>query len=204
VAPITISARRAIGGPGRPGLVPLRDDPSLILRPRADRDLDNCERVARLVQAIDEYPALVSDGLRDFVEGRAFYEAWVAEVHGEVVGQVLLRPRSSPMVMEVARQATGLPDDRFGVISRLFVSPAARRHGVGRALLGTATSAAVSRGLVPVLDVVTKNRAAMALYESTGWARIGTAAVRLPDGSTLDEVVYLGPFAPALGRSRRG
>ena len=95
----------------------------MILRPRGDGDLDSCERVARLVQELDHYPAFASEGLRDFVEGRGFYEAWVAEVDGEVIGQVLLRPRSSRMVMEVVRHATGLPDDCVGVIARLFVSP---------------------------------------------------------------------------------
>lgn len=169
----------------------------MILRPRGDGDLDSCERVARLVQELDHYPAFASEGLRDFVEGRAFYEAWVAEVDGEVAGQVLLRPRSSRMVMEVVRRATGLPDDCVGVIARLFVSPAARRRGVGRALLSTATTAAISRGLVPVLDVVAKNEAAMALYESMGWARVGTAVLQLPNGSVLDEVVYVGPNGPS-------
>jgi GNAT superfamily N-acetyltransferase len=169
----------------------------MIVRPRNDEDLDSCERVARLVQQLDGYPALLLDGLRDFVEGRGFYGAWVADVDGEVVGQVLLRPRTSPKVMEMLRQATGLEDDRFGVVARLFVSPAARRRGIGRALLTTATTAARSRGLAPVLDVVTKNKAAMALYESMGWVRVGTAVVQFQDGSVLDEVVYIGPDAPA-------
>ena len=172
----------------------------MIVRPRSGGDLDSCERIARLVQALDGYPALISDGLRDFVEARGFYQAWVAEVDSEVVGQILLRPRSSPKVMAMVRQATGLPDDRFGVIARLFVAPTARRRGIGRALLTTATTAAVSRRLVPVLDVVTKNTAAMALYESMGWARVGTAVVQFQDGSTLDEVVYIGPDAPPTGR----
>lgn len=171
----------------------------MIVRPRNDGDLDICERVARLVQELDGYPALLSDGLRDFVEGRGFYDAWVAEVDREVVGQVLLRPRTSPKVMEMLRQATGLADDRFGVIARLFVSPAMRRRGIGRALMTTATAAAVSRGLVPVLDVVTKNKAAIALYESMGWVRVGTAAVQFQDGPVLDEVVYVGHDAPAPG-----
>ncbi|HXW82573.1 MAG TPA: GNAT family N-acetyltransferase [Acidimicrobiales bacterium] len=171
----------------------------MIVRPRNESDLDSCERIARLVHELDGYPALLTDGLRAFVEGSGFYAAWVAEVDGQVVGQVLLRPRSSSTVMEMVRQATGLADDRFGVIARLFVSPAVRRRGIGRALLTTATTAAVSRGLVPVLDVVTKNTAAMALYESMGWARVGTAVVQFHDGPVLDEVVYIGPLAPPPG-----
>ena len=73
------------------------------------------------------------------------------------------------------------------------MSPHARGKGVGRLLLDTAATAAASRGLSPVLDVDADLASAIALYESCGWVRAGMITVRLQDGHSLDEYVYLGP-----------
>jgi hypothetical protein len=56
---------------------------------------------------------------------------------------------------------------------------------------------ATSRGLVPILDVVTSDAAAIALYERMGWNRLGTIAFPLPDGSTVEEFVYSAPAVSA-------
>ncbi|HSI60971.1 MAG TPA: GNAT family N-acetyltransferase [Ideonella sp.] len=58
------------------------------------------------------------------------------------------------------------------VLYDLFVSPAARRSGAGRALLRAAHAQAAAAG-VHRLDLTTArdNRAAQALYESLGWVR---------------------------------
>jgi GNAT superfamily N-acetyltransferase len=165
----------------------------VIVRNRADNDLDDCERIAHEVHESDSYPLYLMDDMRRFVEVPDAYGAWVAEIAGEVVGQVTLKPRASDVVMELARTTTGLPDEQLAVVSRFFVSPAARRHGVGRALLSAATKEAAGRGLVPILDVSTNYRAAIALYEALGWSRAGTVALHLRDGRLLDEFVYVGP-----------
>ena len=90
--------------------------------------------------------------------------------------------------MTVVREAgvTGTPV----YVARLLVDPNTRRRGIGRALLDHATRAALEADLVPVLDVVASARKAIALYEATGWAQVGTAELRLPDGSVLTELVY--------------
>jgi hypothetical protein len=42
---------------------------------------------------------------------------------------------------------------------------------------------------------VAEARKAIALYESAGWTRIGSADMTLPDGTTITELVYRGPAA---------
>jgi ribosomal protein S18 acetylase RimI-like enzyme len=61
---------------------------------------------------------------------------------------------------------------RIYVLNDLFVDPAARRGGVGRALLEAAHAFARSRGAVRVsLETAVDNHAAQALYESLGYQR---------------------------------
>ncbi len=44
-----------------------------------------------------------------------------------------------------------------------------------------------------MLDVATQFKSAITLYESFAWNRVGSVTVRFPDGSNLDEFVYLAP-----------
>ena len=61
---------------------------------------------------------------------------------------------------------------RLWILNDLFVSPDARRGGVGRALLDRARRLAVETGAKGlVLSTAVTNTAAQKLYESTGWRR---------------------------------
>ena len=82
-----------------------------------------------------------------------------------LVGNVMLRPRSAPPSVELAADALGVAPDRLGFVARLMVAPRARRRGVARQLLDVAVGGARRLGRVPVLDVVTSDAAAVALYE---------------------------------------
>ena len=93
----------------------------------------------------------------------------------------------------MASQALILPVDQLGVVARLMVSPDARREKIGRTLLNAASSEAIGRGLWPILDVVTTFEAAVHLYESCGWVRVGQVTFRFHDGGSVEEFVYLGP-----------
>jgi GNAT superfamily N-acetyltransferase len=119
----------------------------------------------------------------------------VAEEDQKLVGHVALHHRSWEGVMELARHATGLAEERLAVVARLLVSPAARRRGVARALLETATRTARDLGLCPILDVAVRYQAANRLYQAEGWRCLGTVRFPMPDGTTADEYVYLGPTA---------
>lgn len=59
---------------------------------------------------------------------------------------------------------------RLWLLNDLFVSPAARQHGTGRALLEAARAFAVASGAVGLeLMTARSNTTAQRLYESLGW-----------------------------------
>jgi GNAT superfamily N-acetyltransferase len=163
------------------------------IRRRAEADLPACKDLVRVVYELDGYPGHWPRDLRAFVAQPDAIAAWVALVDGEVVGHVALLPDSSDASMDLAMTATGRPVERLGFVSRLFVSPDARRNGVGRTLLGTAEAFARDLGLRPVLDVVTRFQNAIDLYESSGWTRVGAVIAQIPGGVTLEEFVYVAP-----------
>lgn len=71
------------------------------------------------------------------------------------------------------------------VVSRLFVAPQARGHGIGALLMSRAMEEAQRRGLHPVLDVVTSDTAAVALYERLGWELMATVEQRWSPHQTV-------------------
>ncbi len=173
-----------------------RNDVGVAIRERQEADLAACTQLASLVQDIDGYPPYLPRGqMSEFIQSPDAIAAWVAEVDADLVGHVALHSQSSQAVMSLASTTLETPTQGFAVVARLFVSPAARRTGVGRSLLETAAAHAVSRGLRPILDVVTHFQSAITLYESCGWTRVGMVTVALRDGNSIDEFVY---FAPSL------
>ncbi|MFN7184556.1 MAG: GNAT family N-acetyltransferase [Thermomonas haemolytica] len=64
---------------------------------------------------------------------------------------------------------------RTWILNDLFVDPAARRHGVARALLEAATGFARSDGAAGIaLETAQDNAAARALYRAAGWREDAT------------------------------
>ncbi len=69
-------------------------------------------------------------------------------------------------------------------ILTLAVDPAARRRGVGRALVTAAAAAAAARGATRLLlEVSAGNAAARALYDGIGFRRVGLRRRYYADGS---------------------
>jgi GNAT superfamily N-acetyltransferase len=166
----------------------------LLVRRRTDEDVAACEQLVRIVHKLDGYPGHWPSDLRDFVAQPDTLAAWVALVDGGIVGHVALLPDSSDASMALAMTATGLPLESLGFVSRLFVAPDARRHGVGRTLLEKAATFAHDLGRHPVLDVVTRFQNAIDLYESSRWARAGVVTAHIAGGVTLEEFVYVAPY----------
>ncbi len=74
----------------------------------------------------------------------------------------------------------------------LAVAPAARRQGLGRALLADFTAAAKARGAQRAfLEVAADNSAALALYRVAGWRESGRRAAyyQRPQGPDIDALL---------------
>jgi GNAT superfamily N-acetyltransferase len=168
-------------------------NPSVIIRNRSTSDGEALEAIALETHQLDRYPMYLPQDLRSFIVNEDALGAWVAADDNEVLGHVALHPSSAKEVVDVAMLATGVAEDKIAVVARLLVAPAARRRGIGRALLEKATQEAAQRGRRAMLDVVEDHVAAIELYESCGWTRAGRVDWALPGNLPLREFVYLAP-----------
>jgi GNAT superfamily N-acetyltransferase len=156
--------------------------------------MDAIGELAKVVRANDNYPVYLGGDLLSFIVVPDAIGAWVADRAGIVVGHVALHARSSSnAVMALAEEATGLSAGQLAVVARLLVSPAERRAGLGRLLLGAAADRAAQLGLWPILDVVAESEAPIRLYEKAGWTCVGKVTVTFGQSGPIDEFVYLGP-----------
>ncbi|OAR22747.1 acyltransferase [Streptomyces sp. ERV7] len=144
--------------------------PAPYIRPRADHDLDACVHALAAVHERDGYPVNWPERPGDWLAQPSPLAAWVAELDGRVAGHIGLSPGGTGDVAPGLWSArAGVGPEATAVVSRLFVAPEARGHGIGRLLLARAVDEARARGLHPVLDVVASDTAATALYERMGW-----------------------------------
>ena len=166
----------------------------VLLRPRQRSDLPACVAALRAVHDTDGYPHRWPADPEAWLSPAEPIGAWVAEDEGELVGHVLLArvPDDDPLV-PVLRRAPGTVAE----VKRLFVVPAARRRRVGGTLLATASTSARALGVVPVLEVLGRDAAALALYERLGWRRLGQRSAIWDEhhGEELDIQVYAAPTA---------
>jgi ribosomal protein S18 acetylase RimI-like enzyme len=164
------------------------------IRPRQEGDLARCASLLRATHDADGYPMRLPEDPATFFVVSDALGAWVALADDDdVVGHVLLRAASTPTVMALAAEATGLAHSRLAVVGRLVVAPWLRRRGAGRSLLSHAAREAWRAGRQPVLDVLIEQRAAIALYERDGWRNAGEVRVTFSTGETVDELVFVGP-----------
>jgi GNAT superfamily N-acetyltransferase len=163
------------------------------IRPRCDADIGRCADLLATVHVIDGYPVRMPTEPATFLCPPDLLGAWVAEDNDCIDGHVALRCRTSAPVLQLASEVTGVDASRLAVVARLFVSPRARRRGIGRALLSAAAARACELGRLPVLDVVDGGKGAVALYEAAGWRRVGEVRVSFSDGQVVDELVYVAP-----------
>lgn len=172
------------------GALPVRVRPRV--RPRLPADLDGCVAVLALVHTHSGYPVDLPDRPAAWLTPDALLAAWVAELDGRIVGHVGLCGAGKEDT------AASLWDGRAApaVISRLYVSPEARGHGVGAALLARAAGAARARDLHPVLDVVAADPA-VSFYERLGWRLLGTADQRWGPTRTVSVRCYAAPDSAA-------
>jgi len=163
-------------------------------RPRRSSDLPACVAALRAVHDTDGYPLRWPADPEAWLSPPEPIGAWVAEDAEQLVGHVLLArvPARDPLVPLLS-----WPVGEVAEVKRLFVVPAARRRRVGATLLDTASAGARALGLVPVLEVLARDVAAIALYERLGWRRLGRRSAIWDEhhGEELDIQVYTSPAA---------
>lgn len=119
--------------------------------------------------------------------------AWVAESDGEIVGHVAVMQSQGEDAVSLWTEQSGDDEAHVGVLARLFVVKAARKNAVGEHLMEAAVRFAQDQNLRLVLDVVTKDVAAMRLYERLGWRKIGEAIHHFGSGESIPAVCYVSP-----------
>jgi len=162
------------------------------IRPRDPEDLSRCVDLLADVHAVDGYPAIWPADPASWLTPSRLLDAWLTEQADALIGHVGLSGVAAGPSAELWAVSTGLAADRLGAVRQLFVSPGARRQGIGERLLAVACSEAHRRGLHPVLDVIDRNHAAMALYEQLGWRIAGSLEVELA-GRPERLVCYVAP-----------
>lgn len=149
--------------------------PATIRVRESDLDIDHAAAALVEVHSSDGYPVEGVDDPHGWLTGGQVLRAWVAELGGAVVGHVAVsEPQKDDAAVQKWLQTTEGARTQPAVLNRLFVTKHARGRAVGARLLQTATAYAESLGRRLVLDVMTKDRTAIRLYERLGWRPLGT------------------------------
>src|SRR4051794_5122836 len=139
-----------------------------LVRDREPGDLPALVVLLREVHERDRYPVRWPADPAGFLEPVDGLSAWVAELSGTVVGHVMLTGAQPDVAA-----ALGVADGEVALVSRLFVGRAARGLSAGSRLLAAAADAARSTGRRLALEVLSLNTDAVAVYERSGWIKVG-------------------------------
>jgi len=152
------------------------------IRIRHMTDLDRCVDALRAVHEADAYPLNWPSDPRGWLTPPRLLQAWIAEEpDGAVAGHVA--------VQRLPEVADGQAPARHAELSRLYITPVARRRSLASALVGRARSWAAEYGCELTLNVTDEHRsAAVAFYEATGWRHSHTTVAdwTAPDGSRVE------------------
>ncbi|MCP3822937.1 GNAT family N-acetyltransferase [Streptomyces sp. A3M-1-3] len=142
----------------------------------------------------DGYPVNWPDRPSEWLTQPSLLAAWVAELDGHVVGHIgLSRSGAGDVAPALWSHREGVPVESAAVISRLFVSPAARGRGIGALLMARAVQDAQERALHPVLDVLASDTSAAALYERLDWSLLATVDQQWSPTQTVTVNCYAAP-----------
>lgn len=171
------------------------------IRERRAEDFEPLEGILQRVAA-DGYPPHRPGGPTPFASASNEIRSFVFETRHEVSGHVALHEYTARSVMNLAADALQVSPEQLVAVARLFVDPSARRSGAGRSLLEAAAEVSANIGRTAILDVWQELPAAISLYESLGWKRLGSAEIDfrstctqecVHDGGSISSFVYIAP-----------
>ncbi|MET8983608.1 GNAT family N-acetyltransferase [Streptomyces sp. NPDC004539] len=166
-------------------------DTTPTIRPRTPEDLPACAEALAAVHRHDGYPLDWPADPGGWLARASGLGAWVVELDGRLAGHVSLAPGGDG---DLAPALWHTP--ATAVVSRLFVTPQARGHCLGTLLLDRAAAESRRLRLHPLLDVLTTDTAATALYEHLGWARLATTEQHWGPSRTVTIHSYAAPNPP--------
>ena len=161
---------------------------------RAARDSDRAAMVDITLAAYEEYSAIVpsphweeyQQDIRDTITQDDRAERLVAELDGVVVGSVILYPAGTVFYLP-NEEAVTLPCPE---IRLLAVAPAARRRGVGAALVEACIERARQAGVEAItLHTIEFMQVAMRMYERMGFVRAPELDFRPTEDEDVDVVI---------------
>ncbi|MGY0017369.1 N-acetyltransferase family protein [Streptomyces sp. cg35] len=165
----------------------------LVVRPFEDGDIAGASAALVEVHATDGYPVEGVEDPKAWLTSDDVLAAWVAVDEGRVVGHIsVMQPHGEDAVV-LWQEQSGDPQEGIAVLARLFVVREARRKAAGERLMRAAMDYGQRQERRLVLDVMTKDVAAMRLYERLGWRRIGEAVHQYGDGQSINAVCYVSP-----------
>jgi GNAT superfamily N-acetyltransferase len=152
------------------------------IRSRVATDLPRCVEALAEVHQADRYPSVWPENPAKWLSPSNLLEGWIAERSHAIVGHVVL--------IAGGDAPDGVPSNgqSLATVKRLFVTPPARRQGIGERLLAHVQAWAARSDLSLILDVVEPGgRAAIALYERAGWRQTASATTdwTTPEGHPL-------------------
>lgn len=163
-------------------------------------------RIRRLVHATPSELEALADILIDCVEGGASVSFMLPMTREQALAfwrkvaesatrreRLLLVAEEDGRLLGTVQVVVDMPENQphRGDVSKMLVSRAARRRGIGEALMRAAETAAKEQGkTLLVLDTASPD--AERLYERCGWHRVGTVPgyALLPDGRFCDTVYF--------------
>lgn len=153
---------------------------TVTIRPRFAADIPALCDVLAAQQPTSGYPMRwpLPFPVERFVVRDHELAAWTAEADGRPAGHVSVLEARDDQLTEHWARGHGVPPERLGVLSVLFVDSTLRRTGLGRALHDVAVGWMREHDLAPCLDVVPVHEAASAMYAAIGWREV--ARVRAP------------------------
>jgi len=164
------------------------------IRQRLEADIPAAADLLVRVHEHDGYPVEGVENPRAWLTSHAQRVAFVAIFDDQIVGHVSIsEPSSSDDAVALWEAHPGRNDTPVATLGRLFVDPKVRGNQTGERLVRAAMQHASRQKVRLVLDVMTKDHAAIRLYERLGWECIGEAEHHVATDRSIPALCFVSP-----------